>query len=70
MDDDEYRVYMVPLPGDVRGAIREDCEGFASIYINDWLSPAARRKALDHELRHKLRDDLYNERTIEEVEAE
>ena len=54
----------------MRGAIREDCEGFASIYINDWLSPAARRKALDHELRHKLRDDLYNERTIEEVEAE
>lgn len=67
--DNEYRVYMVPLPGDIEGAIREDCEGFASIYINDWLSPAARRKAFDHELRHMIRDDLHNNRPIKEVEA-
>ena len=50
--DEEYRVYLMPFPGDVLGAVRVDAEGFPSIYINDALSPAARRRVFDHELRH------------------
>ena len=67
---DEYRVYMVPFPGDVLGAVRIDVEGFPSIYINDALSPEARKKAFLHELRHIQRDDMYNGKPIEEIEAD
>lgn len=69
LTDDEYRVYMIPFPGDIMGAVRVDADGFPSIYINDALSPDARRRAFDHELRHILEDDHYNDRPIEEVEA-
>lgn len=68
--NDEYRVYMVPFPGDVLGAVRIDVEGFPSIYINDALSPEARKKAFLHELRHIQRDDMYNGKPIEEIEAD
>lgn len=68
--NDEYRVYMVPFPGDVLGAVRIDVEGFPSIYINDALSPQARKKAFLHELRHIQRDDMYNGKPIEEIEAD
>ena len=68
--NDEYRVYMVPFPGDVLGAVRIDVEGFPSIYINDALSPEARKKAFLHELRHIQRDDMFNGKPIEEIEAD
>ena len=69
MSEDEYRVYLVPLPGDVKAAVRVGVDGFASIYINDSLSPEAQRQAFRHELRHIERDDHYNDLSIEEVEA-
>lgn len=68
IDDSEFRVYMVSLPGDIHGVIRVDPTGFASIYINDSLSPAARRAALRHELRHLRRDDMHNDKSIWEAE--
>lgn len=67
---DEYRVYMMPFPGTIKAAVKVDAEGYPSIYINDALSPEARKRALKHELRHIERNDLYNDLPIEEVEAE
>lgn len=69
MNDELYRVYMLPFPGDIKAAVRLDAEGFPSIYINDALSPAAKKRAFLHELRHIREDDHYNDRPIEEVEA-
>lgn len=69
MTDDDYRVYLVPFPGDVNAVVRVDQEGFPSIYINDSLSPEAKKRAFMHELRHLRRNDMYNDRPIEEVEA-
>lgn len=68
-DDDYYRVYLVPLPGDIKGAVRIDEEGFASIYINDDLSPKAKKAAFLHEIRHITRNDHTNKRNIREVEG-
>ena len=65
---DDYRVYMVKLPGDVRGACRLDDDGFASIYINDELCPKAKRAVLLHEIRHIRRKDHTNARSIKDVE--
>lgn len=68
-DEDEYRVYEVPLPGDVRGAVRIDAEGFASIYINEALCPEQKRRTFDHEMRHIKRNDHMNGQSIREVES-
>ena len=69
MTEDEYRVYLMPFPGDILGAVRIDAEGFPSIYINDALSPEAKRRALEHELKHIQNDDFFNGKSIQEVEA-
>ena len=69
MDEDEYRVYFLPLPGDIEGATRIDCDGFASIYINAYLAPKAAKETLDHEIRHIKRNDFYSWKKIKEVEA-
>ena len=68
LSEDEYRVYLVKLPATVHGAVRVDKDGFPSIYINDALSPAAKKRAFLHELRHIEDEDFYNDRSIEEVE--
>jgi Zn-dependent peptidase ImmA (M78 family) len=66
--DGEYRVYLVPFPGDIKAAVRLDEEGFPSIYINENLSQNARKAAFLHELRHIRRNDHTNEKTINEIE--
>lgn len=65
---DGYRVYLVKLPATVHGAVRLDADGFASIYINQDLSPQAKKAAFRHELRHIERDDFYNGKSIEQIE--
>lgn len=67
-DEGDYRVYLVKLPGSIRGAVRLDENGFASIYINDQLSPKAKKAALRHEVRHLKRNDHANTKSIREVE--
>lgn len=68
--DGDYRVYMVNFhTGAIKGAVREDDEGFASIYINEQCAPNARKKALVHEMMHILNNDLSNDRPIGEVEG-
>lgn len=69
IDEDEYRVYMVSLPPTIRGAVRMDESGFPSIYINDNLSPQARKAALLHEIRHIERNDHTNTKSIRQVES-
>ena len=70
MTDGEYRVYLMPFPGNVLAAVRLDAEGYPSIYINDALSPEAKKRAFLHELRHIEDEDFYNDRSIEEVERD
>ena len=64
----DYSVYIVALPGTIKGAVRIDPTGYASIYINASLSHAEQQKTLRHELRHLRRNDMYNLRSIRQVE--
>lgn len=68
MTDGEYKVYLVNFPGDVLGVVRIDEDGFASIYINDQLSPKTKKAVFLHEIRHIRRNDHTNTRNIWEVE--
>ena len=65
---DEYRVVMMPFPGDILACVRLGPDGFPTVYINDYLCPAAKRAALDHELAHLSNDDFYNHWTIFDAE--
>lgn len=69
MNEDEYRVYFVAFPATIRAACRIDETGFPSIYINDALSPQAKKAAFLHELNHIKRNDHYNDKTIKRIEA-
>lgn len=70
MIDGEYSVIMVNLPGSIHGAVRLSEDGFANIYINDQLSPMAKRRAFDHERKHIENNDFYNDKPITEVEEQ
>ena len=70
LDQSAYRVYYIKFPsGSIKGATMLSPDGFASIYINDELSPAEKRKTLRHELRHVEREDFYNELPIDFIEG-
>lgn len=64
------RVRLVDLPVQAGGLISVDEDGFVNIYLNARLSRDAQREALQHELRHHYRDDLYSDRDIRAVERE
>ena len=68
MIDREYSVVLMPFPGDIYAAVRISPDGYPTIYINDNLAPQARKRALEHELRHLRRDDFYNTRSIRSIE--
>lgn len=67
-EPDDYRVILMPFPGDVYACVRVDPDGYPTIYINEALSPDAQRRALAHELHHFQNGDLFNYLTIEDVE--
>lgn len=67
---DNCRVRLVDLPVTVGGMISVDGSDFVNIYINARLSRDAQREALQHELRHHYRGDLYSDQDIRAVEAE
>ena len=64
------RVRLVDLPVQAGGLISVDEEGFVNIYLNARLSRDAQREALQHELRHHWRGDLYSDEDIRAVERE
>ena len=70
MTNDDYRVYYVSHKNTkIGGSVEVDEDGFASIFINPRRSHLQQLKTLDHELRHLENDDLYNDNSIEVVEA-
>lgn len=69
MIDGEFIVRMIDLPGSIGGAVRLSDDGFANIYINDKLSPEAKRRVFDHERKHIEENDFYNDKSIEDIEA-
>ena len=66
---DEYRVIYMPFPGDIYACVRVSPDGYPTIYINAYLSPEARKRALKHELHHLEAGDFYNHVSIYDAEA-
>ena len=68
----EYHTMMLKFPGDIHGVVKltQDGTNYPNVYINDQLSPQARRRAFLHEMGHLENDDFYNGKPIDEVEAD
>lgn len=65
-----YAVHVVDLPCTVLAAVASTDSDTYHVFLNDRLSPALRRKALDHELRHIDGGHLQNDvLTIDEMET-
>lgn len=58
----DYHVFMLDLPARVHGITVLNEDDSYTIFINDSLSPTAKRNALRHEVRHIKEHDF--ERTI------
>lgn len=50
------------------GAVMSSPDGVAIIWINARVCQKRKADALDHELEHLANDDLYSERSVEEIE--
>lgn len=70
LTDGEYIVRMIKLPGDIHGAVRISDTDFGNIYINDQLSPMAKRRIFQHEIRHLERGDFYSDHPIRDIEKD
>ena len=70
LTDGDYCVRVINLPGSIGGATRLSDGDFGNVYINDQMSPQGRKRAFLHEIRHIERDDFYNNKPIQEIEAD
>ena len=55
---DENYIRIIDLPSTVHGVTVRDDDGNYNIYINSSLSADARKRAIEHELKHINRGDF------------
>lgn len=70
MTEDDYKVYPIPLAGNIKAAVMMGDDDFFSIYVNANLPFEVQREAVKHEMRHIRRNDFLNDLSIREVESE
>ncbi len=59
----------IKMPLTVRAFTVTDADGNFNIYINEALSDEAKRKSLEHEKRHIIKNDFYSGATAATIEA-
>lgn len=69
MIDLDYCVRFVNLPLTTKGVTVEDANGFFNIYINENLSVEQQQAALEHELKHIIRGDFDNKKSLRDAET-
>ena len=68
--DGDIVIREVVLPPGVHGAIREDPDGIANIYINALDPEEERQKTLKHEMKHYKLKHLNSKKPLRVIEAE
>jgi len=64
----DYFIRMLKLPDGVRGAVRLNSDGTFSLYLNPEYDFEHELDTYEHELWHIIRDDLYGEKRISDLE--
>lgn len=67
---DDIIVRLTRLPHKVEGMTSVDDEGDYNVYLNTDIGDEKQKKALRHELSHIAHNHFYDERAVEEDEAE
>lgn len=62
-------IRLIDLPYSIGAMVAIDEEGYASIYINSRHPVEKQRHNLLHELKHLERDDVYNDKSVYEIEG-
>lgn len=60
---------LVNLPCAVKGYTAVDSDGNYNVYINAALNPDMQRKTYNHEIKHIVRDDWSDEKTLKQAEC-
>lgn len=64
----DFYVRMIDLPSSVHGMTVINDDSTFSVYINSKLSSKQQEEAYIHEISHIVKNDFYNESSIEEIE--
>lgn len=56
-----------PMPQKVKGFLKNN-DGNFLIVVNSNISQEAQKKAIEHEVNHLVRDDLYSDDELSEIE--
>ena len=65
----ENYIRIINLPSTIHGVTVKDEEGNYNIYINSSLSEDARKRAIEHELKHIDRGDFESLADISDIET-
>lgn len=69
IEDADYFIRLLPLPGSVGGFLLPNDDSTYSMYLNENHDPETKIDDYIHELEHILDDDLYGDRDIRDVEG-
>lgn len=69
MIPEEFCIRLIDLPFSIKAMVVLDEEGFPNIYVNSHLSYEEQKKAVQHEFKHILRNDAYNQDSIFAIES-
>lgn len=66
----DYFVRVIDFPKGVNrvGFVLLNSDGTYSVYLNAKASAYAQKKAMRHEMRHMVRDDMYGDKSILSIE--
>lgn len=70
IENADYFVRLIDFPADCgcNGALMLNDDGTYSVYINARASEAQKRKAMWHEYNHMANDDMYGDKSVEDIE--
>ena len=68
--DGDVVIREIRFPKGIHGAIREDSDGIANIYINESDTEEEKKKTLDHEMKHFRLRHIGSGKTLRQVEKE
>lgn len=68
LENADYFIYILQLPDGVPGAIRLNSDDTYSVYLNPYYDFEHQLDTYEHELWHIIRNDLYGDKSIEDVE--
>ena len=69
LENCDYFIYFMPMPPGIHACVTPNDDSTFSIFLDPRRSFSLLKRDLDHEIRHIIRDDLYRDAPIWEIES-